>query len=79
MDHQELFERLEPVSFLLMKVILLVKYFLFVRYRDISWTISELFYYSKKQLQVDPSPAKKIQNHLTLIFVILVLIACGGS
>jgi hypothetical protein len=58
-----------------MKVIILLKYFLFVRHRDIGWRISHLFFYPPQHIKVDPSPAKKAQNHLSIVFLILLATA----
>ncbi len=70
--------KIQSLLFLLMKVSLLLKYFLFVKYRDSDWKAHHLIYFPESELIVSKSyscvKAKKIQNILSSSFIHLVLL-----
>ena len=68
----------QAVFFILMKVSLLTKYFLFVKYRAADWKAHHLIFFPENEIVLSKSltcvKAKKIQNLLSTSFVHLTLL-----
>lgn len=68
----------QAVFFILMKVSLLMKYFLFVKYRSADWKAQHLIFFPENEIVFSKSltcvKAKKMQNLLSTSFVHLVLL-----
>ena len=70
--------KVQALFFILMKVSLLTKYFLFVKYRASDWKAHHLIFFPENEIVFSKSltcvKAKKIQNLLSTSFVHLTLL-----
>lgn len=70
--------KVQALSFILMKVSLLMKYFLFVKYRSADWKAQHLIFFPENEIFLSKSvtsvKAKKMQNFLSTTFVHLTLL-----
>ena len=68
----------QALFFILMKVSLLTKYFLFVKYRSADWKTQHLIFFPENEIILSKSlscvKAKKLQNLLSTSFVHLTLL-----
>jgi hypothetical protein len=67
--------KIKAVLLILVKVAILLKYFLFIRYRTSEWRPVHFIYFPGKEITASFSAqcikVKKTQNLLTVIFVLL--------
>lgn len=65
--------KLQSLFFILLKVSLLLKYFLFVKYRTSEWKAEHLIYFPEDNIVLSRSytcvKAKKLQNTLSTSFI----------
>ncbi len=77
MNYYFLLFKMQCLCFVLMKVSLLLKYFLFVKYRSGDWKAEHLIYFPVNEIVYSKTltcaKAKKLQNHLSTSFVHLVV------
>ncbi len=70
--------KVQSLFFILMKVSLLMKYFLFVKYRSADWKAQHLIFFPENEIILSKSltcvKAKKMQNFLSTTFVHLTLL-----
>lgn len=70
--------KVQALFFILMKVSLLMKYFLFVKYRSADWKAQHLIFFPENEIILSKSltsvKAKKMQNFLSTTFVHLTLL-----
>lgn len=63
-----------PVLFVLVKVLIILKYFLFIKYRTSAWRAVHFVYFPSSHIgmqEYDNSHnIKRMQNHLTILFVV---------
>lgn len=67
--------KVQATCLILIKVVLLLKYFLFVRYKNSEWRALHLIYFPSREIIASSTESgakvKKAQNMLTIAFVIL--------
>ena len=59
---------------LLVKVVILLKYFMFMKYRTSDWRAFHFIYFSAKEIKASDEGSikvKRIQNQLSIAFIIL--------
>lgn len=70
--------KIQSLFFILMKVSLLLKYYLFVKYRSGDWKAHHLIYFPENDIVLSKTytcvKAKKIQNTLSTAFIHLTLL-----
>lgn len=70
--------KVQSLFFILLKVSLLLKYFLFIKYRSGDWKASHLLYYPENDIVLSKNftvvKAKKFQNYLSTAFVHLIVL-----
>jgi hypothetical protein len=73
----QLLQRVPDICLILMKVALLLKLALFMRYKTSEWKVEHIVFFPRKDIyesDEQDSKVKKAQNNLTVVFVVLVLL-----
>jgi hypothetical protein len=73
----QLIFRAIATSFILMKVVLLLKLALFFRYKTSQWKAEHIVYFPSKDIfgsDEHEAKVKRTQNHLSILFIVLVLL-----
>lgn len=70
--------KMQSLFFIFMKVSLLLKYFIFVKYRSGDWKAQHLIYFPENEIVLSKTytcvKAKKIQNTLSTSFIHLTIL-----
>ena len=70
--------KLQSLLFILMKVSLLLKYFVFLKYKSGDWKAQHLIYFPENEIILSKTytcvKAKKLQNTLSTSFIHLVIL-----
>lgn len=69
--------RLQAVAFLLMKVSILLKYFMFIKFNSGEWGVAHLIYFPRREITIttcqQTARVKRIQNQLSVILLVLTI------
>ncbi|TDH20028.1 hypothetical protein EXU57_21580 [Segetibacter sp. 3557_3] len=69
--------KVQAVSLMMMKVILLAKYFVFAKYKSPNWKAVHMIYFPPAEIHysnsMESAKAKLVQNHLSINFGLLML------